>query len=189
MRVARSWRVLDGLLGSLDREGVPPIACPLETKQRRTLMKPIARLERKSLVTALVLAGAVSLAGAAFAQYPQDRSKPTVTPPASSSVTPPLANDPAGAKADKPAGSKGSSEPSTKELMSAKPMIPSKAEMPDAAFKKLDATGKGYVTTQDTKELNGFDKAFQVADANHDGKLDAAEFKRAWASYTGRKSG
>ena len=152
-------------------------------------MKPIAGLGRKSLVTALVLAGSVSLAGAAFAQYPQDQSKPTVTPPPATSVTPPLANDPAGAKADRPASSKSASEPSTKELMAAKPMIPSKAELPDAAFKKLDATGKGYVTAEDTKDLVGFDKAFQLADANHDGKLDAAEFKKAWASYTGRSSG
>jgi len=148
-------------------------------------MKPVARLERSSLVTALVLAGSVSLAGAAFAQYPQDQSKPTITPPPATAVTPPLANDPAGAK---PA-SKGASEPSTKELMSAKAIIPSKAELPDAAFKKLDAGGKGYVTAEDTKELTGFEKSFQVADANHDGKLDAAEFKKAWASYTGRKSG
>ena len=124
-------------------------------------MTPIGTLERASLLTALLLAGAVSSAGAAFAQYPQSQSQPTGSPPASS----------------------------TKELMAAKPIIPSKAEMPDAAFKKLDPTGKGYVTTADTKELNGFDKAFQVADANHDGKLDAAEFKKAWATYTGRKSG
>ena len=151
-------------------------------------MKPVARFERSSLVTALVLAGSVSLAGAALAQYPQDQSKPTLTPPPSTAVTPSLANDPAGAKAAKPAG-KDASEPSTKELMSAKAIIPSKAELPDAAFKKLDAGGKGYVTAQDTKELTGFDKSFQIADANHDGKLDAAEFKKAWASYTGRKSG
>ena len=151
-------------------------------------MKPVPRLERSSLVTALVLAGSVSLAGAAFAQYPQDQSKPTVTPPPSTAVTPPLANDPAGAKSEKPA-SKDASQPSTKELMAAKPIIPSKAEMSDAAFKKLDAGNKGYVTAQDAKELTGFDKSFQVADANHDGKLDAAEFKKAWASYTGRKSG
>jgi hypothetical protein len=151
-------------------------------------MKSVARLERTSLVTALVLAGAVSFAGTTFAQYPQDQSKPTVTPPPSTAVTPPLANDPAGTKADKSA-SKDAPGSSTNELMSAKPMIPSKAEMPDAAFKKLDAGGKGYVTVQDTKELNGFDKSFQVADANHDGKLDTTEFKKAWASYTGRKSG
>jgi hypothetical protein len=65
---------------------------------------------------------------------------------------------------------------------------PSKAETADAAFKKLDASGKGYVTMDDTKSLSGFDKAFQSADMNHDGKLTADEFKKAWQDYTGNKS-
>ena len=65
---------------------------------------------------------------------------------------------------------------------------PGKAETADAAFKKLDASGKGYVTMGDTKSLSGFDKAFQSADANRDGKLSSEEFKKAWQDYTGNKS-
>lgn len=64
---------------------------------------------------------------------------------------------------------------------------PSKAEPAAAAFKKLDATGKGYVTMDDTKSLSGFDKAFQSNDANHDGKLSSDEFTKAWQEFTGNK--
>ena len=65
---------------------------------------------------------------------------------------------------------------------------PSKAESADAAFKKLDASGKGYVSMDDAKALPGFDKSFQANDANHDGKLTLAEFKKAWEEFTGNKS-
>ena len=68
---------------------------------------------------------------------------------------------------------------------SAKGIAPSKSEMSDSAFKKLDASNKGYVTKDDAKALSGFDSSFQAADANHDGKLTADEFKKAWTSFTG----
>ena len=44
---------------------------------------------------------------------------------------------------------------------------------------------KGYVTRDDAKSVEGFDRTFQSADANHDGKLTADEFKKAWTSFTG----
>jgi hypothetical protein len=66
-----------------------------------------------------------------------------------------------------------------------KPVIPSKAELADSAFQKLDATRKGYVTMEDTKGLDGFDQAFREADADHTGKLDFGQFKKAWAQYSG----
>ncbi len=68
-----------------------------------------------------------------------------------------------------------------------KAAAPSKAESPDMAFKKLDMGGKGYVSKEDTRALSGFDKAFQDNDANHDGKLTQAEFRKAWSEYTGNK--
>ena len=68
-----------------------------------------------------------------------------------------------------------------------KAAAPSKAESPDMAFKKLDMGGKGYVTKDDARSMSGFDKAFQDNDANHDGKLTQAEFKKAWSEYTGNK--
>ena len=69
----------------------------------------------------------------------------------------------------------------------AKMAAPSKAESADAAFKKLDSSGKGYVTMNDTKSLSGFEKAFRDNDANHDGKLSSDEFKKAWQEFTGNK--
>jgi hypothetical protein len=84
----------------------------------------------------------------------------------------------------------GATEPgkATAPADTMKMAAPSKAETADAAFKKLDASGRGYVTIDDTKSLSGFDKAFQGADANHDGKLSSDEFKKAWQDYTGNKS-
>ena len=84
----------------------------------------------------------------------------------------------------------GATEPgkTTAPADSMKMAAPSKAETADAAFKKLDASGRGYVTAEDVKSLSGFDKAFQSNDANHDGKLTADEFKKAWQEYTGNKS-
>lgn len=66
-----------------------------------------------------------------------------------------------------------------------KPVIPGKAEMADSAFKKLDPTGKGYVTLEDTKGLAGFERAFRGADTRHAGKLDLQQFRKAWADYSG----
>ena len=54
-----------------------------------------------------------------------------------------------------------------------------------AEDKKLDASNKGYVTRDDAKSVEGFDRSFQSADANHDGKLTSDEFKKAWTSFTG----
>jgi len=62
---------------------------------------------------------------------------------------------------------------------------PSKSETSDSAFKKLDGSDKGYVTRDDATTVPGFDRAFQSADANHDGKLSSDEFKKAWTSFTG----
>ena len=148
-------------------------------------MKPDARFERKSLATALVLAATLGFAGTLLAQYPQEQAKPAATPQPQEQAKPGATPDP---QEQTKSAAAPQSNATTTQAMAEKPIIPSKAEMADAAFKKLDAAGKGYVTKEDTKGLTGFDNAFQLADANHDGKLDAAEFKNAWASYTGRKS-
>ena len=42
------------------------------------------------------------------------------------------------------------------------------------------------VTQEDAKVLSGFDQAFQANDANHDGKLTADEFNKAWSMYSGK---
>jgi hypothetical protein len=68
-----------------------------------------------------------------------------------------------------------------------KPVVPGKAELAESAFKKLDVTGKGYVTREDTSGLEGFGRVFENADSDHSGKLDFRQFKKAWAEYTGYK--
>jgi len=66
-----------------------------------------------------------------------------------------------------------------------KPITPAKAELADSAFKKLDATNKGYVDREDVRGLDGFEAAFAAADPGRSGKLTSAQFKKAWALYTG----
>jgi hypothetical protein len=66
-----------------------------------------------------------------------------------------------------------------------KPITPSKAEIADSAFKKLDVTNKGYVDREDVRGLDGFEPAFVAADPGHSGKLTSAQFKKAWTVYTG----
>jgi hypothetical protein len=160
-------------------------------------MTAMTSFECKTLSALLLLAGGFAFPSAALAQYPEDPSKLTIALPPPSAITPPLANDPIGARIGRTAGTdatKAATDSDSKlsivnETMSDKPIIPSKAELPDAAFKKLDAGGKGYVSKEDVRELSGFDKSFELADANKDGKLSPAEFRKAWANYTGRKSG
>lgn len=65
------------------------------------------------------------------------------------------------------------------------PIPPSKAELADSAFKKLDVGGKGYVTRDDVRGLDGFGKVFDEFDVGRSGHLNAAEFKKAWTIYTG----
>ncbi|MGE5088030.1 MAG: EF-hand domain-containing protein [Candidatus Levyibacteriota bacterium] len=43
------------------------------------------------------------------------------------------------------------------------------------------------MTKQETAALEGFNKAFNQADKNKDGKLSPSEFQVAWATYTASK--
>ena len=92
--------------------------------------------------------------------------------------------------ADTPGAAPSATQPPAnagKSIMDTRAAAPSKAESPDAAFRKLDYSGKGYVTKDDTRALSGFEKAFQDNDANHDGKLTADEFRKAWSEFSGNK--
>jgi len=148
-------------------------------------MKQYFLRNRKPLVAAVLMSGAVGLAGQGLAQSTSgDQSG------ASTAQRPPAAADTgssSGAYSASPGSPSGqSTSPSgTGSMTSAKGIAPSKSEMSDSAFKKLDANNKGYVTRDDAKALSGFDSSFQAADSNHDGKLTADEFKKAWTSYSG----
>jgi hypothetical protein len=140
----------------------------------------------KPLIAALLMSGAVGFAGQGLAQSTSgDQSgAPTAQrPPAAANS----GSSSSGAYSASPTGPSGQSmSPSgTGPMTSAKGIAPSKSEMSDSAFKKLDASNKGYVTRDDAKSLSGFDNSFQAADSDHDGKLTVDEFKKAWTSYTG----
>ena len=150
----------------------------------------------KPLVVALALSGAVGFAGLGFAQSTSgDQSgASTKTRPAaavnqgSSSSANTSGATAAGTGSTGQSAGTGSmnTNPSTGSMStSAKIIAPSKSETSDSAFKKLDASNKGYVTKDDVKSLSGFDSPFNSADNDHDGKLSNDEFKKAWASYTG----
>lgn len=66
-----------------------------------------------------------------------------------------------------------------------KTSMPSRSEPATAAFSKLDAGKRGYVTREELSQLQGFD--FQTADKNNDGKLDSTEFNSAWTAYSKSK--
>jgi EF hand len=132
-----------------------------------------------ALAGALVLGAGMGFAGAAAA------ADYGTTPPANQATQPGKTTAPS--EQAQPGKTTAPSEQATqpgKTTMAA----PSKAEAADAAFKKLDASGKGYVSMDDAKAVPGFEKSFQANDADHDGKLTLAEFKKAWQEFTGNKS-
>lgn len=117
-----------------------------------------ARIQRSATLAAIIGAASFALGGAAFADA---KGAGTAAGSGAASATAPIAM---------PHG-----------------IVPNKSELPKSAFDKLDAAEKGYVTREDVAQLDGFDRAFEQADQNHDGRLNADEFKSAWANYTGQK--
>jgi hypothetical protein len=142
------------------------------------LMKSVATLQGRSFLMPALVAAGLGITGIAIAaDYPATTkpTSPAATTPAQAS---PMATTPA------PGATTPSATPQTGSMAA---IAPSKSETPDSAFKKLDASGKGYLTMDDAKALPDFDKTFQQFDANHDGRLTTAEFKNAWAAYSGNK--
>ena len=115
-------------------------------------------MKRTFLSTSLALAVAGFLGtGAALAQQ---YNAPVTTPP-----TPAATPD------------------ASKSPIASQVVAPSKTESGPAAFAKLDTKHRGYVTSEDVSQLQGFN--FKSADKNNDGKLDATEFNAAWTIYSG----
>ncbi|HKA39566.1 MAG TPA: BON domain-containing protein, partial [Burkholderiales bacterium] len=56
-------------------------------------------------------------------------------------------------------------------------------------FGKLDTNRDGFLSRDETRKITGFDKAFKDADANRDGKLDAAEYAKAQAIHDRVRAG
>jgi len=64
-------------------------------------------------------------------------------------------------------------------------VVPSKFEIAESAFSKLDRGQKGFVSKEDVQVLPDFKKLFPKVDADHDGKLSREEFKVGWYVYAG----
>jgi hypothetical protein len=75
--------------------------------------------------------------------------------------------------------------PATPGASDAKPIVPSRSETADSAFRKLDAANRGYVSKDDVTQLSGFDQTFTQNDVNRDGRLTSDEFRKAWTTYSG----
>lgn len=65
--------------------------------------------------------------------------------------------------------------------------MPSKTDSAETAFKKLDRSGKGYVTWDDIAGLPDFATAFANADSTHLGRLNLIGFTQAWSAYIAGK--
>ena len=65
--------------------------------------------------------------------------------------------------------------------------VPSKTDSAETAFKKLDRSGKGYVTWDDIAGLPDFATAFANADSTHLGRLNLVGFTQAWSAYIAGK--
>ncbi|HEY2817863.1 MAG TPA: EF-hand domain-containing protein [Casimicrobiaceae bacterium] len=144
----------------------------------------------KPLIAALSVSAVLGFAGQAPAQSTsgnQSGAQTKTRPPAAATDTGSSTAPSSGSYGATTGGpSEQSMNPSGMGSMSSPNVIPpSTSETSDSAFKKLDASNKGYVTRDDAKSVSGFDRTFQTADVDHDGKLSSDEFKKAWSSFTG----
>jgi len=65
--------------------------------------------------------------------------------------------------------------------------VPGKTDSAETAFKKLDRSGKGYITWDDIAGLPDFATAFANADSTHLGRLNPISFTQAWSAYVAGK--
>jgi len=56
-------------------------------------------------------------------------------------------------------------------------------------FHALDKNGDGFLTKDEVSHLRGYDRAFDEADENHDGKLSPDEFIKAESIYDRQRVG
>ena len=64
-------------------------------------------------------------------------------------------------------------------------LSPTPFDSAETLFNRFDAGRTGYLTKDQVQTLDGF--SFEAADLNHDGRLTADEFNRAWSDYQSKK--
>ena len=64
-------------------------------------------------------------------------------------------------------------------------LTPTAFDSADTVFNRFDTSRRGYLTKDQLQKLDGF--PFEDADLNHDGRLTADEFSKAWADYSRNK--
>lgn len=68
--------------------------------------------------------------------------------------------------------------------------LPALAEdRPNDRFRSLDRNGDGFITKDEVRGIRGYDKAFDQADENRDGRLDPDEFVKAESLHQGARLG
>ena len=110
--------------------------------------------------------------------YPSTMSPSTVSPSTQSDMKADERSAPIGtpSKTDSMSNTDSMSKSSQGKMA-----MPNHSETSAAAWAKLDANHRGYLMPEDVSQLKDFD--FQAADKNHDGRIDATEFKDGWTSY------
>ena len=143
----------------------------------------------RRLIATMLASTSLALAGATIAQANDTGSSassattyPSTTTPSAAPLSPSATSPRAGTT-----GNRSNATDSSGAALAPRGMTPNRAELPDSAFGKLDATGKGYLTPSDTSSLQGFD--FSTYDRNHDGRLTQDEFDQAWQSYSTQSPG
>ena len=131
-------------------------------------------------------AGAQALTPSA---QPNVQTPRTRTDPTGVQSSTPAATQPSAAKGLSAGANSAAPATSNNAITGGVPAIggvtPNRAELASSAFTKLDASSRGYLTTDDVRQLGGFESAFRAADQNGDGRLNASEFNAAWGAYTG----
>jgi hyperosmotically inducible protein len=65
----------------------------------------------------------------------------------------------------------------------ADPVGPREGHMLKDKFQQLDANHDGFISKGEVRRFDGYSKAFDEADENHDGRLDPDEFIKAESIY------
>jgi hypothetical protein len=122
---------------------------------------------KRSFKHSAVAVALAAFAGVALAQSTGSPSAP-MTPSPSTATSP--ATTPSGTTMQPQAGTPASPHGTR---------MPSAGDTPDAAWRTLDSSNRGYLQRNDVQNLG---IPFEQADSNKDGRLSKEEFQKAWSA-------